>query len=744
MPETLQSALVNAIGSLKNNIFPIEKAMQNLYNSRIANRSRPPSQQRYTLTKKQIPKIASQCSNPPQLEELLRNLFKVGEDRLSRLVDSALATDYLYTDFCRDGDNERLMRRMVAAQVLTEDAVLGGRFKRRSCQFVGAQYSFTGDDEDIEVEQVTLVNGGWIAVDPSIKSRTEGRKFASLSQDDLPQVDTKKSDTKSPRVLTAADERIAHRLECLAMGDIWNDVSDRDDEERALELDVREALSSMDLPLTSEGATNALIRIGRWSQSSEDNKRKKVFEPWSPDILEAARALAMRESRRREHLAKICVTAKNNKTASQSAPSTDDLEGRANLCSLPCVCIDAKRASFRDDSVGIRLRSSTGRKVNKAASKWEVLIHIADVSDLYFGQEFRGGEDLSTDVLRRAAERRGQSRYDLPLGPLHLLPPVALEALALATNVDGLPNRCVTLWAYIDERDGKLLDAGLERTIISSPKALSFAEATSLLECNIDDTPQSLTNAKSIISVAERNLSLWNRRHRQRNEAARKRESRLATRELVASELKAAGGQSRDDGVGGSFQRSRGHRLVDSSLDLYAYAVGTMMKRANQPIPRAAGSGADRGGRLATAPLRRYIDGLAQRQALSVLCDYGSPLTSDECHKAAKAVARATDNIANLRSSKNRRDDSPRDRQSSGRQVSALHTLNRYLASTGGGQYREVKAISSGKNNECVIVGAGATGRVIGVSGTLKGGEKLLVEIIELDPERGVLDVRIV
>jgi cysteine synthase len=66
------------------------------------------------------------------------------------------------------------------------------------------------------------------------------------------------------------------------------------------------------------------------------------------------------------------------------------------------------------------------------------------------------------------------------------------------------------------------------------------------------------------------------------------------------------------------------------------------------------------------------------------------------------------------------------------------------LASTGGGQYREVKAISSGKNNECVIVGAGATGRVIGVSGTLKGGEKLLVEIIELDPERGVLDVRIV
>jgi hypothetical protein len=36
----------------------------------------------------------------------------------------------------------------------------------------------------------------------------------------------------------------------------------------------------------------------------------------------------------------------------------------------------------------------------------------------------------------------------------------------------------VTLWAYIDERDGRLLEAGLERTMISSPIALSFGNAS--------------------------------------------------------------------------------------------------------------------------------------------------------------------------------------------------------------------------------------------------------------------------
>jgi hypothetical protein len=180
-------------------------------------------------------------------------------------------------------------------------------------------------------------------------------------------------------------------------------------------------------------------------------------------------------------------------------------------------------------------------------------------------------------------------------------------------------------------------------------------------------------------------------------------------------------------------------------LDLYAFALETLMSRAKQPIPRAAGSGSDRRGRIGTAPLRRYIDGVAQRQALSALCGYGEPLTLEECREASKIAARASDNIDNIRSLK--QSTMPRSRGSGDRrhQVSALYNLERHLESTGGIQNRrQVKAVSTGRNNEVLILGVGATGRCKGVRGALKGGEKLLVQVDSIDPEMGLLEVTLV
>ena len=422
LAHSLQSNFNEAQESLQNNILPIEQAMQNLYNGRIANRSRPPSyKNRHALTKKQIPKIISQVSNPSHLEDLLRNLLKVGEDRMSRMVDSTLATDYLYSDYCRDGDDELIIRRLVAAQVLSEDSVSGGRFKRRSCQFVSAQYGEDLNPESREVQEVTLVNGGWIAVDPSIKAGTEGRKFAATSNNAMENSNTR----NTPLILTAADERIAHRLECLAMGDVWSSESNQEEDDKMLELDVRQALTSMNLPLTPEGAASALIKIGRWSEDTKNDirskKANKLIEPWSPDLLDAARSLAIYENKRRESLAKKCFSSNKKVSKKANTSPTDGLEGRVDLSSLPCVCIDAKRATFRDDAIGIRLRSSTGRRVNKTASKWEILVHIADVSDIYIdGRKSNANISVPSkkdvQLLRQAAERRGQSRYDLPLG----------------------------------------------------------------------------------------------------------------------------------------------------------------------------------------------------------------------------------------------------------------------------------------------------------------------------------------
>jgi exoribonuclease R len=398
----LQFIFKRAADSLRNNILPAEPAMQNMYNRRMVTRSLPPSNNSRALTKKQVPQISSQFLHAAHVEELLRNLLKVGDSRTSRLVDSAMAIDYMYSDYCRSGDDEQVIRRSVSAHLLATDSASGGRFKRRSCLFVAAQYGTKR--EDLDEVRVTLVNGGWIAVDPSSKAATEGRKFA-LTLNNINESDNSKT---APIVLTVADERIAHRLECLAMGDVWKTKFDHDEDKHSLELDVREALTQMNLPLTSQGATEALVKIGRWTKSanSDQDKSKILFEPWSPDLLKVAQSLAQYEDERRKLYAKICYSSNENMS------NKSNLEGRTNLTQLPCVCIDAQRTSFRDDTIGIRLRSSTGRKVNKSASKWEVLVHIADVSDIYLDED----KDLSTVLLRQVAERRGQSRYDLPLG----------------------------------------------------------------------------------------------------------------------------------------------------------------------------------------------------------------------------------------------------------------------------------------------------------------------------------------
>lgn len=52
--------------------------------------------------------------------------------------------------------------------------------------------------------------------------------------------------------------------------------------------------------------------------------------------------------------------------------------------------------------------------------------------------------------------------------------------------------------------------------------------------------------------------------------------------------------------------------------------------------------------------------------------------------------------------------------------------------------------MSTGRNNEVVILGAGATARCRGVKGTLRSGEKMLVRVDEIDPEAGVLNVSLV
>jgi predicted RNA-binding protein with TRAM domain len=71
------------------------------------------------------------------------------------------------------------------------------------------------------------------------------------------------------------------------------------------------------------------------------------------------------------------------------------------------------------------------------------------------------------------------------------------------------------------------------------------------------------------------------------------------------------------------------------------------------------------------------------------------------------------------------------------KQREALWYLKTHLA----GRNQPVPAISTGRENEVVISGIGATAKCKGVKGTLKPGDRVMVQIKKVDPERGSLSV---
>jgi hypothetical protein len=214
------------------------------------------------LNKKQIVNVVSKLPLEVQFhaQSLLRKLQKVGVGS-ARLIDSEDARSSLFLN----GANTTVSQRAIAATLLATDANTGGRFKRWPCAFLSSS---------AELDQVTLVNGGWLCADNSVRVGQEARKFVD-------RINTAEKNITTAR-FTVADERIARRLECLAMGEIMSrQNADSAEEEVDLQLDVRDTLKAMNLPVSPSGAEAALIRIGRWSEREEF----KAPIPWSSDIV---------------------------------------------------------------------------------------------------------------------------------------------------------------------------------------------------------------------------------------------------------------------------------------------------------------------------------------------------------------------------------------------------------------------------------------------------------------------------
>ena len=142
--------------------------MQKLYNDRTGRNTKN------ALTKKQIPKIAAKVEDSGKAEELLRTAMKAGPG-MHRIVDSSDAVKTLYNmDDDQADSHTALQQRLVSAEALSSDARLGGRFKRMPCRLVAADIS------DVR-QQITVMNGGWLAVDSGNRAGAEARKLVERS-----------------------------------------------------------------------------------------------------------------------------------------------------------------------------------------------------------------------------------------------------------------------------------------------------------------------------------------------------------------------------------------------------------------------------------------------------------------------------------------------------------------------------------------------------------------------------------
>lgn len=187
----------------------------------------------------------------------------------------------------------------------------------------------------------------------------------------------------------------------------------------------KQVLAALGEEATPEGARSVLLRAGYWSSTPVPNPAAPETAaamtpaPWPEDTLNEAKAALERAQKRRAALGKVATPLR---------PGRKGPHGRHDYraSGLGAYALDPPGSEFADDALS--WDPETG----------EVLVHIADVQPLLEG----------SPRLEESARQRGEALY-LPDGPLHLLPPAALQAASLS---DRDANECVTAAFTLDPR----------------------------------------------------------------------------------------------------------------------------------------------------------------------------------------------------------------------------------------------------------------------------------------------------
>lgn len=505
----------------------------------------------------------------------------------------------------------------------------------------------------------------------------------------------------------ASQWRMLHHLEVVALGAGVEGLS----------ATSKQVLKSLGEAATPEGAKSVLLRAGCWTEKKGDGRGQRQADmaaaaaaarsaatPWPEEILELAKEAFNKTQKRRAALEKV---------ATPNRPGRKGPHGRCDYrkAGLGAYALDPSGSEFADDALGFD--PETG----------EILIHIADVQPLL----------ESAPQLEALARHRGEALY-LPDGPLHLLPPQALQAASLS---DREVNECVTAAVTLG-KDGRVVNVRFLLSLIPPVTRVRYDEANDLLASSPEQVPAYRRKAAADLAVLLE-ASTTRRGMTKRNFSDSKRVSRV--KRNTNGELEAI-----------SFQRTPAHLMVDEFLALYSEAGRRFLKAHSVTLPLAPGSvsGGLDAARFGTGPLRRYTDVLVQHQVVAILKGQ-APFSKNEVIQRMTQVNWQSKASQKLRSVS--------------RNKVLLESFATYCASkakAAGEAYAVVTATATGTGTEVILPDVGLRsyvrlpgdwkkgGKEGGEGGRegrprrlfdLMAGKAFEVHVLRVDPAKGVIDL---
>ena len=515
-------------------------------------------------------------------------------------VDSLDLAVYIFQEKCfrswidpyADADRARARvpyaaQRYAASLLMFHDDI---HFKRIQSQLIKS-------DSNVDVEEeLEVIEGGFKVLSEGQAMFREGAVFAEY----IKSIQEESED--APTFRANCITRLLRGLELYAMS------SQKTKPPAA----IKHVLKKFEIDTTPVGARALLTTINqrRGTSSSLTEGQNTVYSvgattnttgsvvPWTSDQLAAAAKLLEQRKIRGQELAGERVGKAGRKGPSGRMDYRESIEH-------PSMCIDNKRTAFYDDAFGIS--PSTG----------ELLVHVIDVMGALRGYK----------ILEETAKERISSIF-LPTGPLHMLPPQALEALRLS---DEYPNEVLTVAIKVNAETGDLQSFRVFPSTIGPVFPLTIEEADSVIG-SVDDTQigvpkEVLEDLRMCSEVVDQVLltNPWVGAHLQKTDHRR---------EFSYDKRSGAYEMNQVDTKGSS------NRLVNALLTLYSNASCTFCQsgpRQNVPVP-IAWENRDRDNnkiirRFASQPLRNWISMMQQRQ-LRAAMKMELPLTRKDCAMA--------------------------------------------------------------------------------------------------------------